>query len=136
MLAEGDSSINSLLSPFKVRVPKSLSPHLKIDDAVCLSIRRVADRTAWVPTAFVSVPSSLSIFPPNPLHSGFMSKAGNDEEESDIDPLQYRTELERLLALEEPLDEAGEEDVRFNREVFGQLTRAKEMLEQGELSDD
>lgn len=64
-----------------------------------------------------------------------MPTAISEGEESDIDPLQYQTELERLLALEEPLDEEGEEEVRHNREVFGQLTRAKEMLEQGELSD-
>lgn len=37
----GDADTNLLLSPFKVRFPRSLTPKIKIEDAVWLTLRRL-----------------------------------------------------------------------------------------------
>lgn len=58
-------------------------------------------------------------------------------EESDIEPAAYNDEITRLIATEEtdPIKAAEKEaSIRFNRLVVEELTRAVEILAQGELS--
>lgn len=139
-MAEGAATVNSLLSPFKVRIPRSLAPALKLDDAIYLTIKQIKadDKSYWIPvrSGFVhhySISKSnltlcfSSLIPTNDL-------AG---EESDIEPAAYETEIARLIATVEvdPSKIAEKEDkIRFNRLVFAELTRAVEILAHGELS--
>lgn len=166
--AEGDPAINTLLSPFKVRLPRSLTPLLKIEDALWLELRKVDQRKeSWVPVQSGYVPSFSLSFPttsltsssflqssptlpvrplylhpslpslvglrPSPRSSFLPTQDDTGAAESDIDPSQYREELDRLLR--EEGTEANDEEVRFNREVLDMLQRAKNLLGEGELED-
>ena len=66
--------------------------------------------------------------------SYFAPSSDPEGSESDIDPEIYRDELKALLA-SSPNGREEEEKIKFNRSVIDSLTRAKELLEEGELDD-
>lgn len=114
MLKEKDDP-NTMYSPFKVSLSRSITSKLRIDDNVGLTLRLVSGRNFWVPTEFLSY---------TPTHDPNAS-------ESDIEPELYEAEIRKLReSTNPPLDMVLEMG-----ETAAMLHRAKRALEEGELSD-
>lgn len=108
-------------SPLKIRIPHAAAAHFIIDDEIGARLRKVSGRSYWVPVGPVELQRHASV--------------PEEDEESDIDPSQYRNELDRLRALPAQ-DEATSEAIQFNEEVLELLTRARSLLDEGDLSLD
>lgn len=96
------------------------------------------------PSSLTSLILLLPLISRLSIHSGFQASTETNGEESDIDPLEYQLELDRLYTLPgfDPASALGDEEVdreekiAFNKEVMGQLERARYLLEEGDLSDE
>ncbi|KAK4702283.1 hypothetical protein P7C70_g3943, partial [Phenoliferia sp. Uapishka_3] len=116
LLSPSEDAIDPSLSPFKVRMPRDLTPFFKVDDVVRLSLRK-SSGSSWIPYRF-------SDFIPSPLA---------DAEESDIDPSSYEAEVARLTAL--PPSAENDANIRLSREVMDMLTRGRRLLDEGDLPE-
>lgn len=67
------------------------------------------------------------------MTSEFRPTAAPDAEESDIDPSAYEAEVERLLAL--PRTDENDQAIALSQEVVGMLTRARSLLDEGDVPD-